>query len=154
MWGPSGWSHRLPGLILALLGAAIAAYLAAFQVGLVSSVWDPIFDGGSRRVLTSSIAELLPVPDAALGLAAYLAEAVLLLLGGTDRWRRRPWLVFLNAAVAAGLGLAALALIGLQAWVVGAWCSLCLTSATTSLLIGAFSVPETLAALRGTPTGP
>ncbi len=148
MWGPpSGWSHRVPSLLLALFGAAIAVYLTAFQLHLVGAIWDPIFDGGSRQVLTSRISEMLPVPDALLGTLAYLAEAGLLLVGGTDRWCRTPWLVLANAAVAAGLSLTALVLIGLQAFVVGAWCTLCLTSAATSLLIGALTISEARAAL-------
>lgn len=157
MWGPSGWSHRIPSLFLALFGAGVATYLAAFQLHLVGSVWDPIFGDGSRQVLTSRISEMLPVPDALLGALAYLAEASLLLLGGPDRWRSSSWLVVANAAVAAGLGLAALLLIGLQAFVVGAWCTLCLTSATTSLLIGLFTIPEARAAtsfLSGSPSAP
>ena len=134
--------------MLAALGTAIAGYLAAFQLHLIPSVWDPLFGDGSRQVLTSPLSRALPIPDGLLGAAGYLLEGSLAAMGGPDRWRRRPWLVLLNGAVAAALGLAALALLASQAFVVGAWCLLCLTSAATSLAIVALSVDEVAAAIR------
>ena len=133
--------------MLAALGTAIAGYLAAFQLHLIPSVWDPLFGDGSRRVLTSSLSRALPAPDALLGAGCYLLEGVLSTVGGPDRSRRRPWLVLLNGAVAAALGLAALALLAAQAFLVGAWCFLCLVSAATSLAIVALSIDEVAAAL-------
>src|SRR5574338_1544499 len=90
---PSRWSERLPLVGLAIVGFAIAAYLAAFQLGFGSAGWEPFFGDGSRRILTSGVSRALPVPDAALGAAGYLLDAVTGLVGGRARWRSRPWMV-------------------------------------------------------------
>ena len=56
-------AHRSTALVaLAVVGFAISAYLAAFELGFVTDPWDPFFGDGSRRVLTSAIAGSLPVP--------------------------------------------------------------------------------------------
>ena len=39
--------------MLALVAAAIALYMGAFQWGWIGSVWDPLFGDGSENVLTS-----------------------------------------------------------------------------------------------------
>ncbi len=123
---------------LAVIGFAISAYLAAFELGLVADVWDPFFGDGSRRVLTSAIARLLPVPDAALGAAAYLVDG---LLGAVLLVRPRGRLLVATAlAVIASAGaLVAFALVVIQAAFVGAFCALCLASAavSTALAFGA-----------------
>ena len=75
---PSAWPRRLPAFVLALIGLGIASYLAFFQVGVFAEVWEPFFGNGSRLLLKqSSIAHLLPIPDAALGAFAYLVDAIL-----------------------------------------------------------------------------
>ena len=75
-YNPSSWSQRLPIIGLALVGFGIATYLALYQWGIVSTVWDPIFGHGSAIILNSSVSRLLPVPDAALGALSYLVDAV------------------------------------------------------------------------------
>jgi uncharacterized membrane protein len=140
-------SRRVVAIVLALTGCAVATVLALFQLGVLHSVWEPLFGDGSRRVLTSQLSRMLPVPDAALGAAAYLAEAVLAGLGSPAR----PRIVVAAGAVAAGLGLAGLGLLAVQAFIVGAFCTLCLVSAVLSLTIAALVVPEagtTVARLR------
>ncbi|HEX5271909.1 MAG TPA: vitamin K epoxide reductase family protein, partial [Gemmataceae bacterium] len=83
-------------LATALAGCGIATYLTLYQVDIVSHVWEPLFGDGSRYILKeSAVARNLPIPDAALGAAAYLAEAILELIGGDDRWRTRPRVVLL-----------------------------------------------------------
>ncbi|MFG1905611.1 vitamin K epoxide reductase family protein [Kribbella sp. NPDC048928] len=140
--------HRIPVIVLSLVGFAIATVLTLFQVGVLDSIWDPVFGDGSRQVLTSSVSEALPIPDASLGAVAYLLEAILESLGGTNRWRDNPWIAAAAGLIAAGLGLAALGLIALQALVVGAFCTLCLCSAAISLIIAYLVAPEALAAAR------
>jgi len=61
----------LPFVGLALVGCAIATYLALFQYGVVATVWEPLFSEGSRIVLSSRLSHVLPVSDAALGAAGY-----------------------------------------------------------------------------------
>lgn len=146
---PSRWSHRLPIAALALAGAGIAGYLAAFQLGFVHSVWDPVFGDGSRRVLHSSFSRALPVPDALLGAVSYAVEVVLDLAGGgAGRWHRRPRLVLAFGAVVAGAGAVSAGLVVLQAAVFGAFCTLCLCSAGTAFVIAALALPEVRAATR------
>ncbi|MFI5693770.1 vitamin K epoxide reductase family protein [Kribbella sp. NPDC051586] len=145
---PSAWRHRIPVIVLALVGLAIATTLTLFQTGVLDSVWEPFFGDGSRQVLHSSISEALPIPDASLGAAAYLLEAILESIGSTNRWRERPWVPAAAGLVAAGLGVAALGLVAVQIWLVGAFCTLCLCSAAISLTVAALAAPETLAAGR------
>jgi uncharacterized membrane protein len=147
-YNPSSWSDRLPLVGLALVGVAIASYLAAYQLGLVPSVWEPFFGDGSQRILHSSVARLLPVPDAALGAAGYLADAVSGAIGGTSRWRTMPWLVILFGLAVGPLGVVSITLVVLQPVLFDAWCSLCLASACISLLMIAPAMDEVLASLQ------
>src|SRR5919206_1069483 len=113
---------RTAVVVLALAGCAVATGLTLFQAGVVDSVWEPFFGTGSRQVLTSPLSEALPVPDAALGAVAYLTEAVLTVLSRPGR----PRVQLAACAVAAGLGVFARGLVAAQAFLVGAFCTLCL----------------------------
>jgi uncharacterized membrane protein len=145
---PSAWSRRAPVVVLALIGCAIAAYLALYQVGVTACVPDPIFGRGSEVVLTSFVARLLPVPDAALGAAAYLVEAILAAAGGSERWRTAPWLVLAFGAVVLALALTGLGLLVAQPLVFHTGCTLCLASAVISLVNAWLVRDEVLATLR------
>ncbi len=145
---PSAWRARLPTAILAALGCTIACRLAAYQLGWTGPVWEPFFGSGTERILTSSFSRSLPIPDAALGAIAYAAELVLDLAGGRERWRRLPGVVLLLGLAAAGMCIGSLGLIVLQAFVYRAWCTLCLSSALISLVIGWLVLEEVLAAWR------
>ena len=144
---PSAWSQRLPAIAPALVGCAISTYLALFQLGIITEVWEPFFGNGSRLILKeSTVARLLPVPDAALGALVYLAEAAAECTGGRQRFRTSPAAVFVTGALAGGLALAAVVLIGCQVLWFRAYCTLCLTSAVCSLLIAGLVLPEVRAA--------
>ena len=149
---PSRWSQRLPVLVLALLGAAIATYLTLYQWHVTSDVWDPLFGPrSSEAVLTSATSRLLPLPDATLGAIAYVVEALVTVLGDSNRWQTRPWLVLLFGLVLAGLALTSLALILTQVFLVRALCTLCLCSAAISFVnswLGREEVFATLGVLR------
>jgi uncharacterized membrane protein len=138
---------RLLVVALALGGCALATYLALAQLGLFRA-WEPLFGAGSARVLHSRFSGLLPVPDAGLGAAAYLAEAATALPGPPDRARTWPLLVGIYVALGLGLGIAALGLLFIQAYVVRAWCTLCLASGVLSLLLAAPAAAEGLDAWR------
>ena len=99
-------------LLLSLAGAAIAAYLALFELGLVTTVWDPLFAGGSEQVLRWSATVALPVPDAVLGFLAYGTEAVLLV---GARLADRPVSRWLTVALGVVATLMALTSVGLVA---------------------------------------
>ncbi len=146
---PSRWPRRLPEAALAVLGAVVAGYLAAYQLGVVAAVWDPFFgSASSASVVESSLSRVLPVPDAVLGTLAYLVEAALVLSGRPDRWISQSWRVVAFGVVVAGLGVTAIGLVLIQALVVHAWCSLCLTSAAISLVMAGSAVEEVRAAVE------
>jgi len=145
---PSTWAQRVPIVGLALIGAAIATYLALYQVGWSRTVWEPFFADGSRRVLGSSVSRVLPIPDAALGALGYLADAVAGVIGGRARWRTLPWIVLLFGLAVGPLGAVSILLVILQPVWVGAWCTLCLASALVSLVMIGPAMDEILASLQ------
>lgn len=142
--GPSAWSHRLPVAVLALIGCGISMYLTLYQWHITSGVWDPLFgSGSSERVLTA-----LHLPDATLGALAYAVEALLAVLGGTDRWQTRPRLVLLYGLVIAGLAASSFVLVLIQVLLLHALCSLCLLSAAVSCINAWLGHSEVLATLE------
>lgn len=147
-YNPSTWRQRLPLVGLALGGFGVATYLALFQVGVLSTVWDPFFGLGTRRVLHSSLSTVLPVPDAALGAFGYLVDAVTGAVGGTRRWKTMPWIVILFGLAVGPLGIISIALVVSQPLVVGSWCTLCLGSAVLSLAMIGPAMDEMLASLQ------
>jgi Vitamin K epoxide reductase family len=122
-------------LPLAAAGLLIAGYLTLVQLDVLAPAWDPLFGTPS----TQRVLELThPVPDAAAGVIAYATEIVLLLT-------RRGRLV-LGVVLAAG-AITSIVLIVIQPIVVGAWCALCLASATLSLGLLLLGHRETIDAL-------
>ncbi len=145
---PSTWGQRLPLVAFALVGFAIASYLAAFQLGLIPVVWEPFFGDGSRRVLTSRVSHALPVPDGALGAFGYLLDAVAGIIGGRGRWRTMPWIVIVFGIAVGPLGAVSILLVVLQPVMFDAWCTLCLASAIISVGLIGPAVDEVLASLQ------
>jgi hypothetical protein len=152
---PPGWSHnpsefgfRLPIVGLALVGAGIAGYLGAFQLGLIADVWEPFFGNGSRTILTSELSHALIIPDAILGMLAYLADAVLGAIGGRQRWRTAPWAVIGFAIVIGPLGAVSVALVIIQPILYGTYCTLCLVTAAISVSLIGPAYDEVLATLQ------
>lgn len=96
-YNPSAWSERIPICVIALLGFAIAGYMALYQWRWIGGVWDPVFGAQSTQVLDSDVSHAMRrwfgIPDAALGALAYLGDAIFGLAGSTRRWQYRPWLV-------------------------------------------------------------
>jgi|SRR5690242_6140041 len=137
---PPGWSHnpsqpsrRSVLVFFALLGFAISIYLSLYQLGVVANIWDPFFGDESSNVLHSELSRMLPVPDAALGAAAYLIEAILGAVGNRQRWRTQPWIVILYGLTVVGLGIVSIFLVIYQSAFLHAWCTLCLASAAISI---------------------
>lgn len=151
--GPSSWAHRGPLLALGCAGFAIATYLAVHQArGTMDAVWEPFFGQGSARVLGSSVARLLPVPDAAIGAAGYAAEVVVGSIGGSERWRTSPRTVLAFVAIALAMGVGSLGLLVVQPLVFHALCTLCIASAVISIALALGALDEgraALAVLRG-----
>ncbi|CAN5518070.1 hypothetical protein BH23CHL2_BH23CHL2_05720 [soil metagenome] len=145
---PSSWDERLPIVGLAMVGFFIALYLGLYQLDVFSDVWEPFFGDGSRRILDSRISHILPIPDAMLGAAGYLADAIAGLIGGRKRWRTMPWIVIVFGLFIGPFGVISIALVMSQPIVIGAWCSLCLASAVISLAMIGPAVDEMLASLQ------
>lgn len=145
---PSAWSQRLPLVALALVGFGIATYMALFQLGVIGSVWEPFFGGGTRRVLESKLSRVLPIPDAALGAFGYLLDAITGVIGGRERWRTRPWVVILFGIAVGPLGLVSVLLVIAQPVMYDAFCTLCLASAVISVVMIGPALDEVLASLQ------
>jgi uncharacterized membrane protein len=128
-------------LCLAIAGLLISLDLAAFQVGIAGPPWEPLFGDGSRRVLTSDLSRLLPIPDAAAGAGAYVVEA---LLGAALVIRpcghaRAAYALAMIASIGAAVGAV---LVGYQLFVVGAACTLCIGSAVVSWMLAGGALIE------------
>jgi uncharacterized membrane protein len=145
---PSAWSERIPLVVIAAVGVGISSYLGLFQVGYLSSVWEPFFGDGSRTILTSSASHVLPIPDAILGAGSYFADVVTGIIGGRERWKTRPWVVIIFGLAVGPLGAISILLVILQPVMYDAWCTLCLTSAFLSLVMIGPALDEMLASMQ------
>ena len=140
--------RRVQIAVLAAIGFSIASYLAAYQMGFLHQVWEPFFGDGSARVLHSFVSTLLPVPDALMGALGYAVEFVTTLAGAADRWHSHPKLVLTYGVIVVAIGVAGLILVVLQAFVLHAFCTLCLLSATISVVIAFLARGEVLASFK------
>lgn len=148
-YNPSHWSERIPLVVVAAVGLAIALYLSAYQLRLVPSIWDPFFgSASSERILDSPISSVLPIPDALMGAIGYLLDAVTGVIGSTKRWKTMPWIVILFGVAVGPLGLTSLFLVIAQPVLFDAWCTLCLTSAAISTVMIGPAMDEVLASLQ------
>jgi nucleoside-diphosphate-sugar epimerase len=152
-YSPSSWLQRLPIIILAFIGFFISAYMAAYQLGHVDTIWEPFFAGaipddgknGTSEIITSSISEAWPVPDAGAGAMVYLLEILVGVIGSSQRWRTMPWLTLLFGILIVPLGAVSITFIIIQPILLDTWCTLCLMAAAAMLLQIPFSVDELVA---------
>jgi hypothetical protein len=144
-YNPSDWFQRGPIIAMAFVGFFLSRYLAAYQLGHIVYPWDPFFGDGTRRVLDSDISRAWPVSDAGLGAVAYMLEALSGFMGGRNRWRTMPWMVLMFGVLVVPLGVVSIVLVILQPVAVGAWCTLCLITATAMLIMIAPAVDEVVA---------
>lgn len=147
-YNPSSWSHRIPTVGLAMLCWFFSRYMAAYQLGYIDDIWDPFFKMGTLDVITSKISRDFPVSDAGLGAVCYATEAVLGWQGDRNRWLKMPWLVFAFGFLVIPVGIVSVILIILQPVAVGAWCSWCLATALSMLLMIVLTAGELVAVLR------
>lgn len=132
---PSSRKKRRPLLIMAIGGFFIALYLGLYELNVFDNVWEPFFGNGTNKILHSSFSRSLPVPDGLLGAFGYLCDIILVSVGKQDRWRSKPWMVFLYSFTVAIMGLVSLFLLIMQAFILHSWCTLCLASAALSLMM-------------------
>jgi nucleoside-diphosphate-sugar epimerase len=150
-FNPSSWTQRLPIIALAFVGLQISRYLAAYQLGHVSGVWEPFFAGGpdpkngTEEIITSSVSQAWPVPDAGLGAYTYALEILTGVIGSQRRWRTMPWLVLLFGVMIVPLGVVSIFFIIIQPIWIGTWCTLCLIAAAAMLVQIPYSLDELVA---------
>ncbi len=142
---PSSWSHRVPTVGLALLAWFFSRYMAAFQLGYINTIVDPVFPEGTLRVITSTISKAFPVSDAGLGSVCYTLEFILGWQGGSRRWLRMPWLATAFGLLVIPVGVVSIILIISQPVIVGAWCFWCLATAVCMLVMIVLTAPELVA---------
>ena len=152
-YSPSSWFQRLPIIILAFVGFYISHYLASYQLEHVDGVWDPFFGGaipedgknGTEEIITSSVSEAWPVPDAGVGALTYLLEILTGIIGSTRRWRTMPWLVLIFGIMIVPLGAVSITFIIIQPILLDTWCTLCLIAAAAMLIQIPYSIDELIA---------
>jgi hypothetical protein len=149
---PSAWSQRIPIVVLAVFGGAAATWLALYQQVVTDTVFEPFFGDGTDEIVRESgfsqAFERFPIGDAALGALGYLADAVTGVIGGTDRWRRMPWIVLVFGAFVGPFGAISVMLTIFQPVLYGNFCTLCLFSGVVSLAMIGPGVDEVLASLQ------
>lgn len=144
-YNPSTWFQRGPVIALALVSFFAARHMAAYQLGYIQHVWEPFFRPGTEAVLTSKVSRMWPVSDAGLGTLSYLLEALSGFMGGKTRWRTMPWMVAMFGILVVPLGTTSIVLMMLQPIAVGTWCTLCLITAATMLVMIPLAVDEVVA---------
>jgi nucleoside-diphosphate-sugar epimerase/VIT1/CCC1 family predicted Fe2+/Mn2+ transporter len=151
-YNPSSWTQRIPIIALALIGLYVSRYLAAYQLGYVSDVWEPFFHGsvedprnGTEEIITSEVSEAWPVSDAALGGYTYGLEILTGIVGSRARWRTMPWLVLLFGLMIAPLGIVSIFFIIIQPIWIGTWSTLALIGAAAMLIQIPYSLDELVA---------
>ena len=144
-YNPSSWPQRAPIIALALLGFFLSRQMAAFELRHISSLADPFFGLGTQRVLTSTVSQAFPIPDAGLGALAYAIEFLMGFMGDKARWRTMPWMVTFFGILVVPLGVVSISLIILQPLAVGAWCTPCLLAAIAMVTMIALTLDEVVA---------
>jgi hypothetical protein len=147
-YNPSAWMQRIPIIVLGLLSFFMSRHMAAYQLGYISWVFDPIFGDGTVRVLTSDVSRAFPISDAGLGAYVYLIEMASAAMGDARRWRTMPWMVAMFGVAVVPLGIISVILVILQPVAVGAWATLALASAGLMLAMVALSLDEIVAMLQ------
>lgn len=147
-YNPSSWLQRAPIILLAVIGFLASRYMAAFQLGHISEIYDPFFGDGTMRVLTSDISKMFPISDAGLGGLAYVIEILMGFMGDKARWRTMPWMVMFFGILVVPVGTVSVILIILQPLAVGAWCSPCLLAGIAMLAMIPATLDEVVAMLQ------
>lgn len=134
-YNPSSWPQRWVMILLGFLGFVVSRYLAAYQLGYITAVWDPFFgfQQGTKQVLDSKMSHAWPISDAALGALTYTLEFLMGYMGSPARWRTMPWMVALFGVLVIPLGLTHILLVSSMPAMVGHWCAFCLLAALIML---------------------
>lgn len=146
-YNPSSWPQRWIMIVTGFVGFVVSRYLAMFQLGYITYVWDPFFgfQAGTEKVLNSDMSHSLPISDGALGAIAYTFEFMMGYMGSPARWRTMPWMVAFFGFLVVPLGLVHVLLVGSQGVVVHEWCTMCLLAGIVMLPMIPLEVDEVVA---------
>lgn len=146
-YNPSSWPQRWIMIVTGLLGFVVSRYLAMFQLGYITYVWDPFFGfrGGTEKVLNSDMSHMWPISDGGLGAISYTFEFLMGYMGSPARWRTMPWMVAFFGFLVIPLGLTHIFLVISQPVAVHAWCTMCLLAAAIMLPMIPLEVDEVVA---------
>jgi nucleoside-diphosphate-sugar epimerase/uncharacterized membrane protein len=154
-YSPSSFTQRIPIVVLAFVGLFVSRYLAAYQMGHVDALWDPLFGAGgapvangSEAVVTSWLSKGFPIADAGLGAFAYALDILAGAIGDRRRWRTMPWMVLLFGLLIIPLGLVSVSFIIIQPPLIGALCTLCIIQAAVTVVLIPYSIDEVLATVQ------
>ncbi|QDV34863.1 Vitamin K epoxide reductase family protein [Tautonia plasticadhaerens] len=149
-YNPSSWPQRWIMIATGLAGWLVSRYLAAFQLGYIDYVWDPLFGfaEGTERVLDSAMSHSWPLSDAGFGALAYTFEFLMGWMGSPARWRTMPWMVAFFGILVIPLGLTHIILVASQPLIVHHWCSMCLLAAAIMLPMIPLEVDEVVAMIQ------
>lgn len=153
-YSPSSYVQRVPIVALAGIGLLVSRYLAAYQLGHIDAVWDPVFGGaadapnGTATVITSSVSKAFPIADAGFGAIAYALDMLTGAIGDQRRWRTMPWLVLAFGFLVIPLGFVSVGFIIIQPTIIGALCLLCLIQTAITIILIPYSVDEMIATLQ------
>ena len=156
---PPGWTYcpstaaqRFPIAVLGFIGLIIARHLTAYQLGHISSAWEPFFAGsaadprnGTEEIITSSVSKAWPIPDAGLGAVSYMIEVLMAVMGTRDRWRTMPWMVTFFGILVIPLGAVSIYFIIIQPILLGTWSTPALITAAAMLIMIPFALDEVIA---------
>ncbi|MGD9511448.1 MAG: NAD-dependent epimerase/dehydratase family protein [Geminicoccaceae bacterium] len=154
-YSPSSFTQRLPIVALSLVGLFVSRYLAAYQMGHIDGLWDPLFGpgdasarNGSEAVVTSWVSRGFPIADAGLGAFAYALDILAGVIGDRRRWRTMPWMVFLFGLLIVPLGVVSVSFIIIQPPLIGALCLLCILQGAVTVVLIPYSIDEVLATVQ------
>ena len=100
---------------------------------------------GTETIITSDASKAWPIADGALGGIVYMAELVMIWMGGKTRWRTMPWMVLALAILILPLGVVSIYFVIIQPILIGTWCTLCLIAALAMLVMIPYSLNEFVA---------
>lgn len=148
-YNPSAWRERLPIILLAFIGIALAAYLLLFQWRMIETIWEPYFGRSGRRGLRRLwLDSPIRIPGGLIALLGFFSVAVTMTIGRADRWRSMPWMVLLSGGLTALWGLICMVVMALQPLVQESANTTCLlTTGLAALLVGP-AMDEVLATLQ------
>jgi uncharacterized membrane protein len=141
-------AHRI-GVLFSAIGVGISAFILGEKLGWFPEVCGPAWGpfGGCKTVEASQWSSIGPIPIAAIGLVGSLVLLGAAYVHGRTQ-REEALMLWLFAGI---VGAAVeVALILIQALLIGEWCGKCLLYGATVLISAAAAISASLAYARST----